>query len=155
MNPLTVIGIGNRLRGDDAAGPMVIDGLMELNESQVELIDAGSDAIGILEYLEDRPRVWIIDACSMAKTPGELVKFKPSQVNMVVQEDAQNLHGLGLSASLKMAGDLDMLPDELMIFGIQPESVEFNTGVSPAVRETINQVVKEIHAEIQETGDNQ
>ena len=83
MKKLTVIGVGNRLRGDDAAGPLVIDRLMELDHPRIEAIDAGSDAIGILEYLEDRPWVWIIDACQMGKEPGELLHFTPADVGMV------------------------------------------------------------------------
>ncbi|MCF7807651.1 MAG: hydrogenase maturation protease [Candidatus Marinimicrobia bacterium] len=154
MKPLTVIGIGNRLRGDDAAGPMVIDGLMELNDPQVELIDAGSDAIGLLEYLNDRNRVWIVDACSMAKSPGEVVKFRPDQVDMLLKNDLQNLHGLGLAEALKMATELKMLPKELMIFGIQPQALEFNSAVSSSVLTAIERLVHEIHNEIQEVGDN-
>ena len=154
MEKLTVIGIGNRLRGDDAVGPLVIDRLLELDLPQLDLIDAGSDAIGILEYLSDRSRVWIIDACMMNRQPGDLVRFGADQVEMIIDHDPQNLHGLGLPEALKMARELEMVPEELIILGIQPGSIDFQVEISESVSHAVDRVVAQIQGAVQEVEEN-
>ena len=126
MAALTVIGIGSRLRGDDAIGPMLIDKLSSLPNSKIELVDAGSDALGILEFLQEREHVIIVDACRMGRKPGSIVEMDPSQIDMILKDDPISLHGLGLAESIKMAQSLNMLPEDLKIIGIEPESIQFN-----------------------------
>ena len=150
MSQLTVIGIGNRLRGDDGAGPLVIDRLKAMDHPQLELIDAGSDAIGLLEFFEGRDRVLIVDACQMGKQPGEYAIFTAAEVDAVLDHDLQSLHGLGLSEMLRMGSDLGMLPDDLSILGIQPETLAFQEGLSVRVNAAADRVVAEILADLQE-----
>ena len=116
MVALTVIGIGSRLRGDDAVGPLLIDKLAEQANSQLELIDAGSDALGILEYLDGRQDVIIIDACRMGRKPGTLVTFDPAQVDLILDGDPLSLHGLGLAEALRMAESLQLLLKQIKLF---------------------------------------
>ena len=145
MAALTVIGVGSRLRGDDAIGPLLIDALSVLPDSQLELVDAGSDALSILEYLEGRDRVIIVDACCMGRDAGDLVEFAPSQIEMILHDDPLSLHGLGLAESLKMAASLYMLPPELKIIGIEPESIQFNGSLSVPVQKALKLAVEIVH----------
>lgn len=149
MALLTVIGVGNRLRGDDAVGPLVVDKLAALKHPQLELIDAGSDALGVIEYLADREKVLIVDACHMGKQSGSVVHFDPSDVGMVIDQDPQSLHGLGLSEALQMASSLEMLPDDLKIIGIEPDSIQFNSRLSQPVQMALEKIVEEVQNELQ------
>lgn len=142
MAALTVIGVGSRLRGDDAIGPMVIDMLSELPISQIELVDAGSDALGILEFLPGREHVIIVDACRMGRKAGSLVEMDPSQIDLILKDDPISLHGLGLAESIKMAQSLDMLPEDLKIIGIEPESIQFNGSLSAPVEGALKMAVE-------------
>jgi len=154
MATLTVIGIGNRLRGDDALGPLAIDALRSINEEGLELVDAGSDAIGMLEYLSDRGKVLIIDACKMGREPGSLVCFSPEQAELVLEPDPLSLHGLGLAEALRMAGSLQLLPDDLKIIGIEPDSIQFNGQLSKTAQQALEMIVQEVHRELHETKRN-
>ncbi len=145
MAALTVIGVGSRLRGDDAIGPMLIDSLSMLPDSQIELVDAGSDALGILEYLDGRDQVLIVDACSMGRKPGTLVEFDPSEIKAVLADDSLSLHGLGLAESIQMAESLQMLPKDLKIIGIEPESIQFNGELSAPVQGALKSAIEIIH----------
>lgn len=142
MAVLTVIGVGSRLRGDDAIGPLVIDALSRFSPSQVELVDAGSDSLGILEYFEGREHVIVVDACQMGKEAGYIVEFDPNQIDFVVKDDPISLHGLGLAESLKMAESLHMLPNDLKIIGIEPESTQFNGSLSAPVQRALKIAVE-------------
>ncbi|MCF7824080.1 MAG: hydrogenase maturation protease [Candidatus Marinimicrobia bacterium] len=149
MAELTIIGIGNRLRGDDALGPVLIDKLREVDWPEVELVDIGSDAIGLLEHLEDRHKVWIVDVCQMGRTPGSIVKFDPEDADMVLDQDPLSLHGLGLAETIRMARSLQMVPEEFKIIGVEPDSIQFNTQLSQAVQQAMETIVKEISLELQ------
>ncbi len=149
MAALTVIGVGNRLRGDDAVGPLLIDALSMLPDSELELVDAGSDALGILEYFEDRRQVIIVDACSMGREPGGLVSFTPSQAELVLDQDPMSLHGLGLAEALRMGESLHMLPKDLKIIGIEPDSIQFNATLSQPVQRALTIAVKIVRDELE------
>ena len=148
MTALTVIGVGSRLRGDDAVGPLLIDELSALSDSQLELVDAGSDALGILEYLENRRSVIVVDACQMDREPGAVICFNPAQAGLVLKQDQLSLHGLGLAETLKMAESLDMLPEDLKIIGIEPDSIQFNSQLSQPVQRALKTAVEMICDEL-------
>jgi len=151
MSTLTVIGVGNRLRADDAVGPLLIDELSKLNMPDVELIDAGSDALGVLEYLEQREHVIIIDACSMGKGPGTVITFAPHEADMVLDQGQISLHGLGLAEALKMGEALKMLPKRLKIIGIEPLSIQLNGKISPPVLGAMKKAMDHVHREVLNT----
>ncbi len=142
MASLTVIGVGNRLRGDDAIGPLLIDALSSQPDPRVELVDAGNDALGILEYFEGRDHVMVVDACRMGREAGCVVQIDPLQIDLVIKEDPISLHGLGLAESIKMAESLDMLPENLKIVGIEPESIQFNGSLSVPVQRALKMVIE-------------
>ncbi|NQV30033.1 MAG: hydrogenase maturation protease [Candidatus Marinimicrobia bacterium] len=148
MAILTVIGVGNRLRGDDAVGPLLIDELSKLSDPRLELVDAGSDALGILEYLEDRNLVLVVDACRMGKAPGSLLTFRPFESRLIMDADPLSLHGLGLAETLDMAESLHMLPTDLKIIGIEPDSIQFNGKLSSSVQEAMSLAIEKIHDEL-------
>ena len=141
MAILTVIGVGSRLRGDDAIGPLLIDALSRQTHSQIELVDAGSDALGILEYLEGREHVVVIDACQMGREAGSVVAFDAAEFDFVLKDDPISLHGLGLAESIKMAASLNMIPEDLKIIGIEPESIQFNGSLSIPVQRALKMAV--------------
>ena len=141
MAILTVIGVGSRLRGDDAIGPLLIDALSRQTHSQIELVDAGSDALGILEYLEGREHVVVIDACQMGREAGSVVEFDAAEIDFVLKDDPISLHGLGLAESIKMAASLNMIPEDLKIIGIEPESIQFNGSLSTPVQRALKMAV--------------
>lgn len=145
MAALTVIGVGNRLRGDDAVGPLLIDALSMQPDNELELVDAGSDALGILEFLENRKRVIIVDACTMGRTPGSVVCFDASEADMVLDRDPMSLHGLGLAETLQMGESMQMLPEDLKIIGIEPNSIQFNATLSQPVERAMKMAIKKVY----------
>ncbi len=136
------------MRGDDAIGPLVIDALADMQLSQLELVDAGSDALGIIEYFEGRERVLIIDACRMGHEAGCIEVFEPGSIDMVLKPDPLSLHGLGLSESIRMAQSLEILPKDLKIVGIEPESIQFSGSLSAPVKSALKIVVNMVQNEL-------
>ena len=121
-----VVGIGNRLKGDDGAGPALIDLLTD--QPGLTAIDAG---VAPENYAEKIARtnpdtVLLVDAMDFSAAPGEVRVFKPT-----------DLAPGGLSSH---AGSLQMVADYLTarthatihIIGIQPASLVLGDGLSAA-----------------------
>lgn len=155
MHHMTVVGMGSRLCGDDAIGVTVLDELRKADDGQLELIDGGLDALGLLDLLNRRENVVIVDATRMGLEPGEIRSFSHDEVNLVVNEDHLSLHGIGLTEALQLGERLGLLPQKLKFIGIQPLSVnvgsELSTPVQAAIEPVLELIQKELDSTLEET----
>ena len=68
---LVVIGCGNALRGDDAAGPEVVRRLVERGvPAGVRCVDAGTAGIDAVLAMRGAAEVILVDACRSESPPG-------------------------------------------------------------------------------------
>jgi len=145
---LKVLGIGNILRGDDGIGPKIISELSKKSVSlEVEFIDAGSDSFKVLDYLTGNDPVILIDCARMGRSAGEVVRFKLNKANILVIDKAISLHGFGFGEVFKMAEKLGKVAD-CTVIGIEPKSIEFNTGLSNEVKNSIPYILDMVVEEI-------
>ena len=144
---LKVLGIGNTLRGDDGIGPIIIDELMKRDlPDSIQLYDIGSDAFSIIDHFEKEEPVLVIDCAQMGKEPGEVVKFDVKDENLPILDKAISIHGFGFSDVYKMAKNL-YENIQCTIIGVQPKSLEFNTGLSKEVKNKIPSIIKMVMEE--------
>jgi len=144
-----IIGIGNILRGDDGIGPAIIEELKKLDlPDSIQLIDIGSDAFSIIDYFENKQPVLVIDCAHMGKKPGEVVKFDVKENNLPILDKAISIHGFGFSDVYKMAQGL-YENVQCTIVGIQPKSIEFNTGLSKRIKNKIPLIIDMVLEETQ------
>ncbi len=80
-----IVGIGNTLKGDDGAGPLVCQ---QLRQAKIcaELIDAGTVPENYIQrIIKKTPQnLLIIDAIDFSASPGTISIFKPEQLNSFV-----------------------------------------------------------------------
>lgn len=152
MNTL-ILGLGNSLRGDDGVGPAVIEKLRNHPDllPNVDLIDGGTGGLETVVYLQNRHKVIIIDAADVDCPPGTWRRFTLAEAQLLMDAAQMRgtLHTVGLAEALTLAEALDIMPETLIIFGVQPEHVDWVEGLSTAVAECISdlcsQVLKEAH----------
>ncbi|HIC80523.1 MAG TPA: hydrogenase maturation protease, partial [Kiloniellaceae bacterium] len=74
--PNLIIGIGDRMRGDDGAGPVVIDSLRKNPlVSGVELQEQWGEGTALMAAWEGRSMVIVVDAVAPAGSPGAIHRF--------------------------------------------------------------------------------
>lgn len=135
MPKVLIIGVGNRMRGDDAVGPLAIDKIKESRDLPKDwlLVDAGEvpeNALGLVDK-EKPDRVLLIDACDWDAEPGQ-VRFFTSDELEKLPIRMLSTHGLPLSFWVKMA--LTDHPDlKIELLGVQAASLEFNSPLAPSV----------------------
>lgn len=133
-----VIGIGNRLKGDDAAGPELIDRLT--GRSRFHCLDTG---VAPENYLEKIVRIkpdtiLLVDAMDFGGEAGSCRLFSADQIT-----------GGGLSShalSLRMTCDYlqQRISAHIFILGIQPSQVNMNRPLSEAVRAAVEKLAAEL-----------
>lgn len=128
---VVLLGVGNRLRGDDAAGCLLVDELAGLDSAHVMDCDATPE-----NFLQPVARlapaaILILDCCDFGGRPGEFRLFDRSQV-------AELSYGLLSTHTLPLHPFIELLVREtgaeVSLLGIQPQHIEFASGLSDSVR---------------------
>ena len=140
-----VIGLGNPLRGDDGVGVRVAQALAEQTlPGGVEVVDGGTQGLGLVSLLEGQQRVILVDAADMGKSPGQFVRFTLDEAILPGEDQSLSIHDAGLRDALLLARALEVLPDELVIFGVQPASIEWDSFLSPQVEATLPDLIRAV-----------
>jgi hydrogenase maturation protease len=148
--PTIVLGLGNPLMSDEGIGIYLINKLAELSEQfpEVEFFDAGTGGITLLHLFEGRDRAIIIDCAFMDEKPGRIRRFTPDQVQSVKQLAHQSLHEQDIMKIIAMAKLMEQCPEEVILFGIQPKSLEQGEGISSELEQNIENYIKAITDEL-------
>ncbi|MBN1535254.1 MAG: hydrogenase maturation protease [Anaerolineales bacterium] len=133
-----ILGVGNILCRDDGLGIMAAQMLKERElPSGVSVETINTPGWGLPNWLDGWSSVVLIDAVRMGKNPGEWRKFSPHEVKMITEDEILSLHQPGLAAGLALAEALDIWPEKLSLYGVEPVSTEIGEGLSLEVTETL------------------
>jgi len=130
-----VLGLGNRIQGDEALGAIVVERLRgELPASlaaRVDLIDGGTVGLGLLPYLEDLDGLVVVDVVDQAAAPGSLVDMEIDPLRPA--EGPMGVHELGAAELLGALLITGRLPRRVRVIGLQPDRLGMGTELSPAL----------------------
>jgi hydrogenase maturation protease len=140
-NNLLILGVGNLWRHDDGVGIKAIELLSQENLSNVDLVDGGVDGLGLIDVIQQYPRVIIIDAVDMRLTPGSVKLFSASETKINIKNDALSTHGFGLAEVLGLLEKLGC-DSEIKIIGVQPQDISFGEGLTEVVEARLLEVIK-------------
>ncbi|MCM8786325.1 MAG: hydrogenase 3 maturation endopeptidase HyCI [Candidatus Omnitrophica bacterium] len=131
---VVIIGIGNRLKGDDAAGSIIAEKLKEkIKSKNLLIIDAENkpeNYIGIIKNFSPS-LILIIDSVDFNSYPGNFRIFKIEEI----KETTFNTHNFSLPLFKNLIGN-----SEIYILGIQPEKIKIGEEVSNCVLKSIDKV---------------
>jgi hydrogenase maturation protease len=114
----------------------------------VEVVDGGTLGLGIVPLLEGRRRVIMVDAAEMGEAPGEFARFKLDEARLLGEDQYLSVHSAGPREALLLAQALKMLPQEVIIYGVQPANVEWDSTLSPQVQAALPKLVEAVLAEV-------
>lgn len=137
-----ILSLGNPLRGDDGVGTAVLTLLSAhpIIPQGVVLQDGGTPGLETVLLLEGYEKVIIIDAADMGLEPGEWRRFSSAKLAAQEANLRGTLHQAGLAEALALADALNMLPDEVVIFGVQPAEIGWEPGLSMGVETAVGEV---------------
>jgi hydrogenase 3 maturation protease len=130
-----ILGIGNILKGDDGAGPLVCERLKAAKVS-AGLIDAGTVPENYIQrIIKKAPRALIvIDAVDFGAEAGTIKIFKPDELNSLV------ISTHTLSPRLFIDLVRRSIQVDVYFIGIQPVQTQLGQPVSGAVNKAIEKL---------------
>ncbi|MCX5643628.1 MAG: HyaD/HybD family hydrogenase maturation endopeptidase [Phycisphaerae bacterium] len=149
--PVVVLGLGNPLMADEGIGVYLVERLMDsaTEYPAVDFVDAGTGGVSILYHIEGRRKAVVIDCAFMGEPPGAIRRFTPEEVRSTKVLAHQSLHEADLMRIIAMARQLGEAPDQIVIFGIQPERVELGQDLSRTLTERIDEYISMILHELE------
>lgn len=153
MAKILVLGIGNRIRCDDAIGIHIIDRLKrELSDSNVDIKETEETRLALLDLIEGYERVIIVDSIrAPAGTPaGEILRFTADELDIGPEDHSS--HAMGIPSLLKIGREQDMPmpdPDQIVILAVTVQHADdFGEQLSPEAEAAIPKAIKEIKQEL-------
>jgi hydrogenase maturation protease len=150
---ILVLGLGNALMADDAFGGRVITELLQRYTfpAGTKLIDGGTLGLDLLPHLEEAEKLLIVDALEMEATPGSVFRLRGEEVPRAFANKL-SVHQMGVQDLLAVAELQGHLPAELVVWGVQPGSIEMSLDLTPPVAAVLDEVVAGIIDELQHWG---
>jgi len=145
-----ILGVGNYLLSDDGLSVHVLERLQENYQLpyNVQVIDGGTCGLDLLQYLEGVENLVIIDAINRANTPpGTIIRLAGEQVPSYLDLKISP-HDIGLPDLLATAKLRDLYPTNVLVLGVQPNSLELGIELSEEVSEKVDQLIQLILAEV-------
>lgn len=140
--PATVIiGIGNELRGDDAAGLWAVRRLRELAPGPMGIWEQSGEASSLIEAWEGAETAMVMDAVLTGAPAGTIHRFEPLVQPFPKIPAPRSTHALGLAEAVELAQALGRLPERLIVYGIEGRNFERGAEPSPEVRGAVEVLV--------------
>ena len=151
--PVTVIGLGNALMGDDGLGIAALERLRDewTIAPAVALVDGGTLGLGLLPAIESAGRLLLIDAIDRGMPAGTEVVLDREEIPRVLALKVSP-HQIALSEALALAELRGTLPVQTVAIGLQPERIELSTSLSPRLERRLDRLVDLVVARLERWG---
>ena len=149
MNDVLIAGLGNPLMGDEGIGVRLAQELARSGMPGVDVEDLGAGGMKVLHAIAGRRKVVFIDCALMGEPPGTMRRFTLGEVRSKKSLSGMSLHGGDLLEVLELSRRLGECPEEVVVFGIEPESTAPAHELSATVAERLNEYQRAVAAELE------
>ena len=149
MSPrVVVVCLGNRYRGDDAAGPAIADLLRERLPAGVELAAVEDEPTRLLDAWQGADAAVVVDAITSGAPAGTLHRFDASAEPVPARAFRSSTHAYGLAETVELGRALGRLPRRLVILGVEGASAAAGTRLTPAVEAALEPAADAVLGEL-------
>ncbi len=142
-----IIGCGNSLRGDDAAGPVLVRRLSARGLPEgVRCADGGTAGMDVAFQMRGVPEVILVDACSSGGDPGAIFELPGREVECLPPLAGVNLHAFRWDHAIAFARWLLKAEYPASVTAYLIEGANFEPGgtLSPAVDRAVDHLAEQI-----------
>jgi hydrogenase 3 maturation protease len=132
-----IVAIGNTLKGDDAAGPLVCRHLSR-SKIAVDLLDTGIVPENYIQkIIRKKPRnLLVVDAIDFGQTPGTIKIFRPEQLA------AGSISTHTLSPFIFVDMVRQSVKTQVYFIGIQPAQLKLGEPISKEIHRSIKRLCR-------------
>jgi hydrogenase maturation protease len=139
-----VIGIGNPMRGDDAAGVEVAQRLRPRVPAGVEVIACSEEPSRLMEAWEGADSVVLVDTVSSGRSAGTLHRFDAGEEAVPSHTFRSSTHAIGIADTIELARALGRLPRNVRIYGVEAGGFTTGAPLTPAVETAVVALVHDV-----------
>lgn len=154
-NLFVLIGIGQSLRGDDAAGLEAVAFWQSrypqfAANSRLRIELAEVPGLDLLDLLEGARAALLVDAVQSGAPAGTLHFLEESDL-ATFPENPASLHSLGVTETLRLGRLLqpEGMPGQILVLGIEAAQFELGGSLSHAVLAALPQAAHRIQAQVE------
>jgi hydrogenase maturation protease len=142
---ILVLGIGNPLMGDDGVGIRVVEMLAgETLPPYVVVKEAGLPGWGLPSWFDGKSTVFLVDAMQMGEAPGSWRRFETDDLEIVMENNTLSLHQNDLACGLALSQAMNLMPENLLLYGIEPANIAPGDDLSPEVEASLPELIKNL-----------
>jgi hydrogenase maturation protease len=146
-----VIGCGNLLRGDDAAGPVLVRRLLDRGlPPGAEVADGGTAGMDVAFRMRGAGHVVLVDAARTGGGgPGTLYRLDGADVEQLPPLEGLNLHSFRWDHALAFGRWIlkEDYPARVTVYLIEAGGLEFGAPLTPPVDAALDSLVERLLAE--------
>ena len=145
-----VLGLGNSIMSDEGIGPAIVQRFVDKAKdyTNTEFVDVATGGFSLLYHLENADKAIFVDCALMGETPGIIRRFTNDQVQTVKRLSHFSLHEGDLLTMIDKAKELGQCPEEIVIFGIEPELIDFGLDLTDTLSGQMGDYVARIDEEL-------
>jgi len=155
---VVLIGVGNALRHDDAAGLEVVRRLRaQANaariaaRAQIALLEHEGEPLALLDMWEGARAAVLVDAVSSGAEPGTIHRVDASRGPIPARlRSSTSTHAVGLGEAIELARELRRLPARVLLYGVEGARFDAGSGLSRPVQALIAPLADAVLGEARE-----
>jgi hydrogenase maturation protease len=148
------VGIGNSMRGDDAAGVEVARRLRARLQGAgaigagIEVLELEGETLALLDAWQGASAIVLVDAVRSAALPGTLHRFDATSQPLPTRlRGSSSTHAFDVGETIELARALGRLPRQVVLHGVEGSSFGAGAGFSPAVAAAVSSLTEAVLAE--------
>jgi len=145
-----VIGCGNLLRGDDAAGPVLVRRMWEIGlPADMRCADGGTSGMDVVFQMRGADELILVDACRSGSEPGTLFAVPGGEMENLPPLRGINLHAFRWDHAIAFGRWLlkHDYPQRVTAYLIEGARFEAGAGLSPEVDRAVSRLAARLCAE--------
>jgi len=150
MSRTIVIGVGNRLRGDDGAGVAVAERLSERTSPDVEVVACSEEPSRLMDAWEGAESVVLVDTVSSGAPPGTIHRFDAGAEAVPARTFRSSTHAIGIAETIELARALGRLPHRVRVYGVEAGGFTTGADLTPAVEAAVTSLVEAVLQDLEE-----
>ncbi len=140
-----ILGLGNELLGDEGVGIHALRLLQnDAFPHNIEIVEVGTAIIDTLPILESAEKIIIIDAMKGDSPPGTV--YKSSLEECSKAGCIASMHGFDIHRTMALTKRTDK--PEVVVFGVEPHSLDWSLELSETVSHSLPHLLKAIKDEV-------
>jgi hydrogenase maturation protease len=153
VEKILVLGLGNILLRDEGVGVRAVEHLNQRYEfpAEVQVLDGGTLGLDLLPYVEAADRLLVLDAMETDDAPGTLSRLSGDEVPAFLGIKVSP-HQMGLADLLAASRLRGQFPQELVLWGVQPDVIDVGLELSPPVAAQMDTLLERALAELTRWG---